>query len=296
MERTKYKNSKIPDAVNCSPTKIMAEQQTQLIALEAFSSDSFLSINKQLLSKYGPELTIYLCNLIDKMNYFLHTNKLGEDLSFFLTHADQEVHTGMNDYQLRKCKKKLKEMGILYTEMRGIPPKEFYTLDLEKIVNEFLRNIPLKFKGINPKNLEEWPSNFSRNNKETKYKETKSKKTNNTSDSASPNGKITPAQFEDFWKAYPRHVDKGKAKSAWEKLCKKNNEQRPAWTEIESSIEAQKESDRWKDKKFIPHPTTWLNQQRWLDDPKEMKVYNYSRASNLPNAYHGPDEEDKYPC
>ena len=36
----------------------------------------------------------------------------------------------------------------------------------------------------------------------------------------------------------------------------------------------QKRSDRWQDKKYIPAPTPWLNQRRWLDDPGEMKSYS----------------------
>ena len=31
---------------------------------------------------------------------------------------------------------------------------------------------------------------------------------------------------------------------------------------------------------FIPHPTTWLNQQRWLDDPAEMKSYDVPFKKN----------------
>lgn len=82
---------------------------------------------------------------------------------------------------------------------------------------------------------------------------------------------ITPSMFEKFWSLYPKKVDKGKAKTKWSQLCKKPD--RPTWLTIKSAIEAQKKSARWQDSKFIPHPTTWLNQQRWLDDPAEMIDY-----------------------
>jgi hypothetical protein len=74
--------------------------------------------------------------------------------------------------------------------------------------------------------------------------------------------------FEYFWSLYPRKVDKGKTLHAWKKLC--NKKDRPSWPVIKEAIEAQKESQRWQDKQFIPHPTTWINQERWLDNPKEM--------------------------
>jgi len=153
-------------------------QQAQLLALELFSSDSFLSINKQILSKYGPKLTVYLCNLIDKMKYFLQNDKLGDDLSFFLTQQNQTKQIGMSEYQLRKCKKKLKKMGILHTKARGIPPKEFYILNLEILVNEFLMDYPQKTKGITLKKLKGLPSKNLRdinNNKDNNNKDNNNK-------------------------------------------------------------------------------------------------------------------------
>lgn len=81
---------------------------------------------------------------------------------------------------------------------------------------------------------------------------------------------ITPGMFEKFWKLYPKKVDKGKALTKWEKLCRTPSG-KPKWVTIKKAIFAQIQSERWQDPKFIPYPTTWLNQQRWLDDPEEMK-------------------------
>ena len=153
-------------------------QEKLLLALEAFSSESFLSINKKLLSYLGPNLTVYIGNLIDKMKYFLDKGLLGEDNSFFLTQADVAVQTGMSEYQLRKCKNKLKEIGVLTTSRRGIPPKEFYILHIDILVEEFLRNIPLVFKGSNLKKLKDSTFKNFRNNKENRYKENKYKENN----------------------------------------------------------------------------------------------------------------------
>ena len=81
--------------------------------------------------------------------------------------------------------------------------------------------------------------------------------------------KITISDFEKFWRIYPRHPDKGKAYTAWIKLCKKPN--RPDWYTIKHAILQQIKSERWSDPEHIPWPTTWLNNSRWLDDPAEMK-------------------------
>jgi len=140
---------------------------SQELALEAFGSESFLSINKKLLSHFGPNLTVYIGNLIDKMKYFSKKEMLEEDGSFYLFQADQAAQTGMSEYQLRKCKNKLKSMGILQTQRRGIPPKEHYILDMETLVQEFLINKPLVFKGLKVKKLKVTPYIY----KEIKKKE-----------------------------------------------------------------------------------------------------------------------------
>ena len=94
------------------------------------------------------------------------------------------------------------------------------------------------------------------------------------------NGFITPSKFEDFWKAYPKKNDKGKALTKWNAICLKKNKDCPTWKEVKSAIVRQIKSERWQDEKFIPSPTTWLNQSRWLDDPEQMKVFKREDQSN----------------
>ena len=81
---------------------------------------------------------------------------------------------------------------------------------------------------------------------------------------------ITKTMFEDFWKLYPRKVDKGKALSKWISICGKPPKERPSWRDIKRALLIQMKSERWRDPQYIPHPTTWLNQRRWMDDPNEM--------------------------
>ena len=90
------------------------------------------------------------------------------------------------------------------------------------------------------------------------------------------NGFITPTLFDTFWKMYPRKTDKGKALSKWNQLCAKK-ENRPTWHEIKNAIRQQQKSDRWQNPTFIPMPTTWLNQSRWLDDPEQMTSFNFEK-------------------
>ena len=65
------------------------------------------------------------------------------------------------------------------------------------------------------------------------------------------------AGFDDFWKVYPRKVAKGAAAKAWRSAVKK--------ADVEVIVKAA-EKYRWPDDpKFIPHPATWLNSERWAD-------------------------------
>lgn len=72
------------------------------------------------------------------------------------------------------------------------------------------------------------------------------------------------AQFEDWYKHYPKKRDKQKAKKAWDKL--KVSEE--LLSSMLSSLEKQKQSNDWKkdNGQFIPYPTTYLNGSRWEDE------------------------------
>lgn len=69
-------------------------------------------------------------------------------------------------------------------------------------------------------------------------------------------------EFAEFWKAYPRKVAKGAALKLWKKL-------KPPLAACLKALAWQSRAKEWtKDKgMFIPHPSTWLNGQRWQDEP-----------------------------
>lgn len=75
--------------------------------------------------------------------------------------------------------------------------------------------------------------------------------------------------FDTFWMAFPRKVAKGAARTAWERTAKI----RPPIDVLLEAIEKQKQTDQWnKDGGvYIPHPATWLRQERW-DDEVEIDV------------------------
>ena len=69
----------------------------------------------------------------------------------------------------------------------------------------------------------------------------------------------TEQAFEQFWSAYPRKTAKGSARGAFRKALTKST-----LPSILAALERQK--PQWSDPNFIPHPATWLNAERWLDE------------------------------
>lgn len=85
-----------------------------------------------------------------------------------------------------------------------------------------------------------------------------------TKTSSSPAAPATDEDFERFWATYPRRIGKGQARKAWATAIKRG-------TDPERIIEA---AGRFtaargnQDPKFTPHPSTWLNGERWGDAPE----------------------------
>lgn len=71
-----------------------------------------------------------------------------------------------------------------------------------------------------------------------------------------------------FWNNYPKKVGKGKAEAAWKKL-------RPNIDKVLKTLSWQKDSKEWfkENGSFIPHPTTYINGKRWLDEPTEENTF-----------------------
>ena len=71
----------------------------------------------------------------------------------------------------------------------------------------------------------------------------------------------TSTDFETFWQHYPVKVGKVKAKQAWDKAT-------PSLATVLEALTWQKTSRQWR-AGYVPHPTTYINQGRYLDEPAE---------------------------
>lgn len=69
--------------------------------------------------------------------------------------------------------------------------------------------------------------------------------------------------FEDFWKEYPRKVGRKVAARLWEKIPMI---ERPRVIQV---LRMWKQTSQWREGygQFIPYASTFLNQERWKDEP-----------------------------
>ncbi|AHH22084.1 hypothetical protein NONO_c73280 [Nocardia nova SH22a] len=79
-----------------------------------------------------------------------------------------------------------------------------------------------------------------------------------------------PQGFDDFWNAYPRRQAKGAAIKAWAKAVK-----RASPREIVDGA-SRFAADPNRDPAFTAMPATWLNADRWDDDPLPSRPGNVS--------------------
>lgn len=75
--------------------------------------------------------------------------------------------------------------------------------------------------------------------------------------------------FAAFWAEYPRHTAKAVAVKSWQKI----NPDASLQESIMDGLRRQKTSVQWQRDggKYIPHPSTWLNQRRWEDETEAVQ-------------------------
>ena len=78
--------------------------------------------------------------------------------------------------------------------------------------------------------------------------------------------------FDEFWSLYPRKIAKAVARKAWQRLTPEQQLMAAKAIDTHCQYWATKETEL----EFIPHASSWLNQERWEDElvikPKKEKI------------------------
>lgn len=72
---------------------------------------------------------------------------------------------------------------------------------------------------------------------------------------------VVSDRFEEFWAAYPRRENKRKARTAWARVTMTNRSLAIGVATIMGEMVAAGQKDR----RFVPHPTTFIHGERWED-------------------------------
>lgn len=74
--------------------------------------------------------------------------------------------------------------------------------------------------------------------------------------------------FDKFWNLYPRKIGKiGVMTKYWPRACRYDSPEN-----IIAGLEAQLPMLQAKEREYIPHPSTWLNEGRWMDEIEQAPL------------------------
>lgn len=203
--------------------------------------DDFYSVYTWMTSELrlsGAELALYAI--------IYGFTKPGSDQDYYGSLSYLATLSGFDRRSVIRCLQSLTQKGLLtkktstrngvkFCEYRAVPPKG------SDIVSPV---VTLDVRGGDTVS----PNNIVNNIKVSK-------------DKSLDTGAQREAEFEVFWKAYPKKKDKAKARKSFFKV-------KTPLTTLLAALEAQKRTEQWqKDNgQFIPLPTTWLNGERWEDE------------------------------
>ena len=86
--------------------------------------------------------------------------------------------------------------------------------------------------------------------------------------------------FADWWSLYPRKVGKGQATRAYRTARKKATAQALA-----AAIVTQGPLLMARGSQYCPHPATWLNGERWRDEPADLRATDANRWTSADFAH-----------
>ncbi len=224
--------------------------------LHLISAGNYIAVHKPLIKLYGADGAILIGHFASLQSYFK-----GE---FFSTYSEITAETGLPAHIIRKVIHILTSEGIIERNARGMPKKVYY-----KITNILLQKI-LQIESNNSGNVT-YACHYNMLPSEIKGFEYNNN--NNDDEDVCVRTRIhthTKDEFDIFWEKYPKKVNKGYARKAWEKLYQNKKNKLPKLRVILKALEGQIQSEQWTNPQYIPHPSTYLNNYGWENDPRKM--------------------------
>lgn len=270
--------------------------------LSILASDNYIVINRDLLKKYGINVTLMLCELASEYNYFDKNGKL-EDGMFYSTIDNISERTGLSKYQQAEALKALDDDGIVKSVIKGMPAKRYFKIDVEELTKQ-IANISLssckEIRKQAGEKLETKNNDIKLINKSNNLKDKESKKeeSNNTQNQQVENEELNHLKKEiEQLKAENEKLKAKKAKP--KKQTKSYDEQIAEYTENEDLQNALKAFVQMRD--FIKSPVTEQGLKLLLNkltkisrnDAEKIAIVNNSIENNW-KGFYGLKEESSY--
>lgn len=234
------------------------------------------SFDVDIAVKYGVNAAVLLnniyfwCqkNMANKHNYFD-----GSYWTYNSRNAFTTIFPYLSERQVKTALDKLIEDGVIKTgcyNKDGRDRSLWYAMTEKGVCMVQKSQMQMsKMSNANSENVRPLPDIETSDNKPV-YKPDKSISRKRDKSVCSPG-------FDEFWKAYPRHVAKANAVKAWAKTGADDSQ---ALTDSIIADVKQRLDGEWrgKDMQYIPHPATYLNQRRWEDETGVKKVAEHPRS------------------
>ena len=119
---------------------------------DLLSTDGFIIYNKKLARIIGTNPAILLGYLCSEYNFYSSNGQLDNGM-FFCTREKIKYNTGLTETEQRTVTKKLKELGIIESEIKGMPSKTYYKINERKISSILSSEETLQQGLRNPHNM-----------------------------------------------------------------------------------------------------------------------------------------------
>jgi len=101
--------------------------------MSMLASENYLPLNRMLLKILGINAAVYFAELCNYYVYFCSRGMLDEEGLFYVTHDYIEKKTTLTAKQQRLCELTLREMSLLNVKRKGMPAKNWFDINTEKL-------------------------------------------------------------------------------------------------------------------------------------------------------------------
>lgn len=97
------------------------------------ASDNYIIVNKTLIKTFGLNEAVLLGELCTEYKHWDKENRLEDDM-FYSTIDNIEENTGLTAHEQRSAINSLENAGVLTTELKGIPAKKYFKINVSTVV------------------------------------------------------------------------------------------------------------------------------------------------------------------